>query len=181
MDVFFCWIALSVVAYGMYVVAYLLESRVPSFTKFDERHVPIWRKQSRAFLPGDLGLALFIAAATPKWPSWWSGVLGIAACFITLWALRNLTYNKDDYTRAEWNSWSKRYHDYVISFLFAFTAVTWWFPIIIRQEDIRSTLLVTALIGLAIWIGGVVYDLIVKQVPNEWQHPKHARPIWQTS
>lgn len=189
MEVFLIWLGLTCVAYFMYVVAVIYEDRWPSLTAFDRRHVPVWRHQSRAFLPGDAGLALFIAAA-PKSFSLPYAVAGVAACFIALWSLRNVTYDRDgdDYDLAAWNSPSKRYHDYIVCFVFAFTATLWWLPALVSAVlwllsvlrlpsismplvDVSTQALVLGLAGLAVWVIGLAWDGVKKQVPNPLQHP----------
>lgn len=163
----------------MYVVAFVFESRTPSFTKFDENHTPVWRKQSKAFLPGDFGLALFIAAATPKWPtSYWSVAVGLLVCVAAFVGLRFVTYKPSDYTKSAWNSPSKRYHDYVISSVFAFTAVTWWWPINLLQESTSQWQIMAAAVGFAVWLAGLAIDGVFKQVPNKYQHPSVYSARW---
>ena len=54
------WLGVSAVSYAMFLVAYVFESRRPG--GIGPGRVPVWRYQSRAFLPGDFGLALFITS-----------------------------------------------------------------------------------------------------------------------
>ncbi|RYZ88781.1 MAG: hypothetical protein EOP06_10375 [Proteobacteria bacterium] len=180
MEILLTWAALTIVIYCIYIVAIVYESRRPSLKIFDKHHMPIWRYQSRAFLPGDAGLALFVAAA-PKSFSWTFAVAGAVACLIALWVIRNVTYDKngDDYDLAAWNSPSKRYHDYVVCFVLAFTATVWWSPILLQQMHISAQALMIGIAGLSVWLAGLLWDGIKKQVPNKFQHPTEYHPfLW---
>ena len=164
----------------MYAVAYLFESRTPSLTIFDDKHVPVWHMQSRAFLPGDFGLAAFVAAASPKLPtSPRATFVAVIAFLIAFIVLRYGTYKPSHYKKAAWNSWSKRYHDYVIASVFTFTAVTWWWPIFSGQEAIGVWQIIFALSGIIVWLAGLVWDSVKKQVPNDYQHPVNGMPLWR--
>lgn len=53
------WLGLSTIPYAMFLVAYVFESRLPGI---GPDRIPVWRYQSRAFLPGDFGLTLFVTS-----------------------------------------------------------------------------------------------------------------------
>lgn len=179
-EILISWLVLSAIAYGMYVVAYVFESRTPSLSKFDEYHVPVQRNQSKAFLPGNFGLAAFIAAASPKLPT--SPHVVYAAVALSIIASLFVRYIVDfpsDYKKGARNSPSKRYRDYLITSVYTFTAVTWWWPIIALLEHIDFWQIALAAVGLLTWLGCLVWNDKVKQVPNQYQYPAESKPCWR--
>ncbi len=174
----------SFTAYGMYIVAYLFESRLPGRGPND---VPVWYQQSRAFMPGDFGLALLVAVGvyyrgdvTVGWAeSAWFKVLSIAVGIVTFLASRKFLYTPRDYPPEAWRSPSKRYHDIVMFFAFCTVAVYVCLPAYFMTswtETVLSKLL--GLFGLAVWIVGNVCDFKNDEVPNARQHPSVYEPIW---
>lgn len=168
------WLLMSLVPYGMYAVAYILESRIPG------RDVAIWRGQSKAFVPGDAGLALFIAVANPSdRVSLRRRVAGLLLGLVSLAALRRLTYKPEDYTVNQWKSPSKLYHDLVVCVFFGYLVVVRALPF--YTERPVSDALVQKMIGAAgivTWVSGVVWDETHDEVPNYYQHPEVWWPIW---
>ncbi|RYF28988.1 MAG: hypothetical protein EOO17_03160 [Chloroflexi bacterium] len=168
------WLLMSLVPYGMYAVAYVLESRKPG------RDVAIWRGQSKAFVPGDAGLALFIAVAKPGGRvSPRRHVAGLFLGLVSLVALRRLTYRPEDYTVNQWRSPSKLYHDLVVCVLFGYLVVVRALPFYAGRpvSDALLQKLVGAS-GVLIWASGVIWDESHDEVPNYYQHPDVWWPIW---
>jgi len=174
----------SFTAYGMYIVAYLFESRLPGRGPND---IPVWYQQSRAFMPGDFGLALLVAVSvycrgnvTVGWAeSAWFKVLPIAVGIVTFLASRKFLYTPRDYPPEAWRSPSKRYHDIVMFFAFCAVAVYVCLPAYFMtswSETVLSKLL--GLLGLAVWSVGNVCDFKNDEVPNARQHPSVYEPIW---
>ena len=173
------WLVLSLVPYAMYAVAYLFESRVPG------RDVPIWRGQSKAFVPGDLALALAFAAAmtnkpvkpvTPR-----SHAIGLVIGVLALIVVRRVTYKPGDYTIEAWRSPSKLYHDVVICVLFGWLGFTRMTPFYRTPQSEQTALKVLGLLAMSVWVSGVVWDELHDEVPNPRQHPTIYRPIWQSA
>ncbi len=176
--VFVTWTLLVVAAYGMYAVAYVFERRTPSWAVLGRDYVPVWRGQSKAFFPGDAGLALAVAVARPSWPQHWSAYcLAVVVCAAAHYGLRRVTYREEDYTPAEWRSPSKRYHDYVVAYCFATFAVLFWWAAI-ERGGIEWWQYLLLGVGLLIWLVGLAYDAIRREVPNRFQHPDSWRPLW---
>lgn len=179
------WIGVATVPYGMYLVAWVFESRPPG------RGVPIWRGQSKAFVPGDLGLSLAAAvgiwlAVRQGWPgwalTWWWLALGAAASATALYVGRRVLYSKDDYTYRQWNSPSKRYHDVVMFGVFPALAFVFVLPVYLQPwGGIGLTLRVIGLLGIALWLVGVAWDATHHEVPNPNQHPDRWRSLWDNS
>lgn len=119
----------AVISYGMYVIAWLFESRSPGDKPGVK--VPVWRYQSKAFMPGDFGLSLLVATGvwlhaqvTIGWAtSIWFGLVSLLAGLAIFIIARRFMYTPRDYTKEAWNSPSKRYHDGVMFFGFAGTAM----------------------------------------------------------
>lgn len=176
------------IPYGMYLVAYIFEGRRIG-RGLD--NVPLWRDQSKAFMPGDIGLALFLAVGAyyanlgvnPGWSSarWYLAVC-VGFSVIVFVSARVFFYRPEDYTPTAWGSPSKVYHDYVMygffTFLLAYVAVPVYFATQ-WHADVVCRLL--GLLGLSIWILGMVYDLVYDEVPNQRQHPTRYQPIWRQS
>ena len=167
---FWQWLLLSALAYAMFAVAYVFESRLPF------RDVPVWRLQSKAFLPGDLSFAFCIALSTPSWPTLRLGVIGLVVAVGVVTFLRVTA--KKDYGRARMSP-SKLYHDYIVSSVFAFLLVIGWWPVLSGDENLAGWWIAAAAIGMGIWLVGMVWDITTKTVPNPQQHPDDWRPIWR--
>lgn len=171
------WLVMSLVPYAMYAVAYVFESRVPG------RDVPVWRGQSKAFVPGDLALSLFMAAPgkSVRPVSFRRHVVGVVVGVAALIAVRRLTYKPTDYTPEAWRSPSKLYHDVAICMLFGWLGVTRVTPFYLSDWSQATARKILGLLGLAVWMGGLVWDETHDEVPNSRQHPTHYRPIWSAA
>ncbi len=179
------WAGIAAVPYAMYLVAWLFESRKPGN---GPRDVPVWRDQSRAFLPGGFGLSLAVTVvilaevSRPAWASnWWWILASLLAGVLVFYIGRRVMYSPSDYTPQAWKSPSKRWHDFVM--FFGFTAAVCYlfvpslFGGFFSQENYPLVLLMIS--GLGFWVYGVIYDVIQKQVPNKRQHPTNYKPIWK--
>lgn len=179
------WTALP---YGMFLVAYLFEGRRIGKGPND---VPLWKDQSRAFVPGDFGLALFVTVAlyyyaqgvTTSWSqSWW--YLAVCVLFTTALyvSVRRFAYTPRHYTPDAWRSPSKRYHDYVVFLLFASVAARFCVPFYFATTWTDNTLSrLFGLFGLSLWILGNVCDFMSDETPNRRQHPDTYQPVWRRS
>lgn len=184
------WVSFLIAAaipYAMFLVAYVFEGRRIGNGPDD---VPFWKGQSRAFMPGDIGLALFVAVAAYHslvltMPSWTSSYwfIGICLCFgaLVFTVARTFFYSKEDYTIQQWNSPTKVYHDYVMYWLFASVLAYVCVPAYLltpwASENVLSKQL--GVFGFAVWLLGMVYDITHDEVPNARQHPKEWQPIWR--
>lgn len=179
------WVSLivaNIISYAMYLVAYVLESRVPG------KDAPIWRYQSKAYVPGDFGLSLMVAvglyirtsSATVEWADsrWYLGLCCVIGLLVYNFA-RKFLFTDKDYTWGAWRSPSKRYHDKVMFFGFCSAALYICLPAYFFTETVLTVKLI-GLFGLLIWIGGNVYDAVTKETPNQYQHPSVYLPIWKT-
>lgn len=177
------WMGISAISYTMYLVAWIFESRKPGSGPND---VPVWRGQSKAFLPGDFGLGLAVTTTlwmphqTPDWSrSWWWTLVSFAAGATVYYVGRRVAYKPEDYTPQAWRSPSKRWHDLVM--FFGFTTVSFMFVVpklIISFGDPTNQTWV-AVTGIVFWMVLGVWDLVSKETPNPRQHPTHYRPIWR--
>ncbi len=173
MQVFWYWVVLSAVAYMMYFVAYVFESRVPF------RDVPLWKHQSRAFFPGDIGLSLFIAVAAPfQMRSVWLLIGGIVLAVVAFFVVRHVTYSPNSYTKQAWKSPSKLWHDFVVCSVYGFLAVTMCVPFYFSSWSDNWNLKLLGLAGLSVWLIGAAADEMGTNVPSHWQHPTRYWPIW---
>jgi hypothetical protein len=178
------WLGVSAIPYAMYLVAFVFESRKPGIGPND---VPVWKDQSRAFMPGDFGLALaatsaiFMNGATPDWSSeWWWLTLSLFAGYSAFMLGRRFFYSEKDYTKQQWNSPSKRWHDFVMFFGFTFVATALLVPkLIVGFGEPNPILSATFSLGMLVWGVGVVYDTVTGHVPNPRQHPSEWKPIWK--
>ena len=180
------FLVISAIPYGMYLVAYLFESRRPGNGPND---IPIWKGQSRAFLPGDFGLALFVTA----WLQYRPGLLTtdlqrvgvsfvstiIAVLVYTL--ARKYGYKESDYTPEAWRSPTKVYHDAVMFGGFTLVAAFICLPVLFLADwSTAGLVLWLGLFGLAVWGLGNLYDFTHSETPNDRQHPSVWKPIWKS-
>lgn len=183
----FYWLLLSLVPYFMYVIAYIWESRTPGYGK---GKVPVWKGQSRAFLPGDFGLALFLAIGLDlytlgdvfQWMTSYVYIVLAGPVFATIVFTvgRKVLYNPNDYTPEAWRSPSKLWHDGVMFILVAALAAVFALPGYFSHFNVSNVVLIGfGLSGLILWVLGLAYDAWKKQVPNQYQHPSTWKPIWK--
>ena len=103
-------------------------------------------------------------------------VLAIIATIIG----RRVLYKENSYTKKEWNSLTKRYHDAVMYAMFPFLVVLWCVPgYCFGFRFGKWQILAVGFIGLSVWIAGIVWDVVSKEVPNKFQHQTTGKPIWQ--
>lgn len=178
----FTLLAFNLVAYGMFLVAYVFESRVIGVD------LPIWRNQSKAYLPGDFGLSIVVAVGLNirqnSTIQWTNTIWFLCLCFgiglFSYFGARKFLYTPKHYTRIAWESPSKRYHDKVMFFGFCTTAVYICLPAYFFTNG-HLFVKIFGLFGLVVWIGGIAYDIITKETPNKYQHPNECYlPIWKT-
>lgn len=182
----YTFIAISAVPYGIYPVAYVLEDRRPGNGPND---IPVWKDQSRAFMPGDFGLALLVTVnlyfrqdVTASWASafWFKGLalfIGVATYVLA----RRYLYTPREYSIGAWNSPSKRYHDVVMFFGFCVAAVYVCLPVYLATGLWTTAFLakLVGVFGLALWVAGNIYDFTHDETPNRRQHPDTYEPRWQ--
>lgn len=179
------FVGISAIPYALYLVAYVFESRRPGDGPND---VPVWKDQSRAFMPGDFGLALMVAVClqyrgdvTARWAtSGWSAIAALSIGLGVFLFARRFLYTPKDYSRRAWNSPSKLWHDFVMFLLFSAVAAYVCVPVYLTTD--WKTLVLAKLIslfGLALWCLGNVYDFTHHETPNSRQHPSTYRPIWR--
>jgi hypothetical protein len=168
----------------MYAIAIVFESRFPV------KDVPVWHQQSKAYLPGDSGLALMVAIGICLRPyskaDWISDPWFLVSCYTIGWVIyylaRKFLYTSSHYGRIAWRSPSKQYHDVVMFLIFSATAIYVCLPAYFLSPW-RGFISVKALglFGLLIWIGGNIYDFTHDEVPNNKQHPvTYYRNIFKT-
>lgn len=168
------WLALSLKPYAIYLVGYIFESRVPG------RDMPIIKDQSLAFLPGEAGLALFVAAAEKVRPtSTTRHIAGLLLGIVAFVVVRRVTYSPSDYSAEAWRSPTKLYHDVVICGVFGYLIVTRALPFYAGTRfDHKPLQKLLGFAGFAMWAVGVVWDELHDVVPNSRQHPSEWRPVW---
>ncbi|MGV9001973.1 MAG: hypothetical protein ACOH18_03375 [Candidatus Saccharimonadaceae bacterium] len=181
------FLGISAVPYAMYPVAYIFESRLPGL---GVNNVPVWKDQSRAYMPGDFGLALVVTVClqyrasemTPWTNSLWFKLASTLVGIATFLLARRFLYTPKEYSISAWNSPSKRYHDFVMYFLFCAVAVYVCLPVyfIVNWSE-HWAVHVFGLMGLAVWIAGNIYDFTHNEIPNNRQHPDEYVPIWHRS
>ena len=176
------FLALTVVSYGLYLVAWLFESRIPLVD------TPVWKDQSKAFMPGDAGLSLLVAVGIWHYGQveigWQQSVLtalfALGIAVVTFVIARRFLYTSNDYTREAWNSPSKLYHDYVMYVLFCWLAVWVCIPAYLFTDWTGNLLTkLVGVFGLSLWVAGNAWDFTHDEVPNPRQHPTIYKPIWK--
>ena len=180
------WFSLSLIPYGMYLVSFIFKGQKPGYGL---NKIPVWKGQSKAFFPGDLGLTLFLTVGfylfsnientiivNFQWLVFGGLVLAIIATIIG----RRVLYKENSCTKKEWNSLTKRYHDAVMYAMFPFLVVLWCVPgYCFVFSSSKWQILAVGFIGLSVWIAGIVWDVVSKEVPNKFQHQTTGKPIWQ--
>lgn len=177
---------LSAVPYvGMYGVAIVFESRFPGL---GPGRTPVWTGQSRAFLPGEAGLALMVAvmweyrsrAQVPSWTHTARFMLISEVVMVLVFVLvRKYLYTPRDYTPEAWRSPSKRYHDVVMYLLFGWLVLVVCAPVLLFGDwSVGTMAKLLGLAGLVVWIAGNVWDFTHDETPNDLQHPTKYVPIW---
>lgn len=185
--------ALSIFIYGSFFgVAWAFENRKVTRRSLHfvggrfirSRDVPVWRGQSRAFLPGDFGLAFVVASCIifrtqlglPGWVELVIAVVSLGIGVFTFKVARKVFYTQDDY-KESWNSPTKLWHDFVMYILFCALLADVCLPVwigLIWNPDWRLVALVGFLVALVLWGGGMVIDLSKRgkrQIAKELQHP----------
>lgn len=168
------WLVTSLMPYAIYLVGYVLESRLPG------RDMPILKDQSLAFLPGEAGLAMFVAAAEKVRPtSTARHVAGLLLGLVAFIVIRRVTYSPSDYSAQAWRSPTKLYHDVVICGVFGYLVVVRALPFYVGTRfDHNPLQKLLGISGLVVWAAGVVWDELHDVVPNDRQHPTEWKPIW---
>lgn len=169
----------SFVAYAMYLVAFLFESRVPF------RDIPVWKDQSRAFLPGDFCLAFTMAVGAYSYPAditSWAMLaffaVGLIVGIVVYIVARRYVSTDNDYSKEAWNSPSKKYHDRVMYFFFAGILIAIGIPGYFVSPYAPEKWL--GLVGLTIWASLNLWDYTHKIDPRKQrQHPNVYWPIWE--
>lgn len=168
------------VTYGMmFLIGFFLESRIPG------RDMPIWKYQSKAFLPGDAGLSLMVATAACYVPQGFmqTGVsriismVGFVSGIMVFFIARKFLYTPKDYSYQAWHSPTKLWHDYVMFFGFTVAAVCICIPGYLMSLWINGKLI--GITGFLIWVVGNIWDFTHNEIPNEYQHPTNYQPIWR--
>lgn len=183
----FWWtfIGISAIPYALYGVAYVFESRHPGNGPND---VPVWKDQSRAFMPGGFGLALMVAVClqyhsqvkgwtTSPWVAVFAGLIGVGMFVVARTYEIILPYR---YLRTAWLSPSKRYYDFVTYLLFPFAFIDICLPVYLAASWTMLALVnLLGLLGLAVWVLGVVDDEQQTHSTRTLRFPMEYRPIWQ--
>jgi len=178
------WLGIVAIPYFMYVVAWVFESRRPGRGPDD---APVWKDQSRAFLPGDAFLTtavvtiIFLPKAGPDWGhQWWWIVVSVLTGIAMFLTGRKVTYSPSDYTPQAWKSPSKRWHDFVMFFGFTTVVFALLVPKLITNfnaEQLQSYFTVALCVGTWVWFA--IDDAIIGDVPNPRQHPTVWQPLWK--
>jgi hypothetical protein len=169
------WLVASLQPYAIYLVGYVFESRLPG------RDMPVLKDQSLAFLPGEAGLALFVAAAEKVRPTTLARhIAGLLLGLVAFIVIRYITYSPSDYSAKAWWSPTKIYHDVVICGVFGYLVVVRALPFYTGTRfGYMFAQKVLGLTGLAVWATGVVWDEFHDIVPNSRQHPSEWKSIWR--
>lgn len=179
------WFVLSLIPYGMYIAAYLLGGQKPGYGL---NKVPVWKGQSKAFLPGDLGLTLFLTVGFKLFLQsrdestigiQWLILAAVILSLVTSFVGKRVLYSKSSYSESSWNSLTKRYHDGVMFATFPFLVVLWGVPgYYFGISTGKWRIIAVGFFGLAFWVAGLIWDALSKEVPNEFQHQAGGKPIW---
>lgn len=163
----------------MYLIGYVLESRVPG------KDMPIWKNQSKAFFPGDAGLALLVATGACFIPQGFTQtniaklllIIALTSGVLVFILARKFLYTPKDYSVQAWNSPTKLWHDYVMFFGFTVVAFQVCVPGYLLTPWNDNKLIGIA--GLMVWIFGNIWDFTHDEIPNKFQHPTIYQPIWK--
>jgi steroid 5-alpha reductase family enzyme len=165
---------------SVYGVGYVLESRVPGN---GPHNIPVWRDQAKAFVLGDIGLALLLAVAVylgQHDARGWMLLVGTVIGGLVYMLARRLTYTPADYKLRAWNSPSKKGHDRVMYIVYVALLVTFSVPAYFTSWSGGVAERLVGLAGLLLWVVCMVIDLLGDEVPNDRQHPTVYQPIWTT-
>jgi hypothetical protein len=177
-------IAWVVTPLGMILVGLVFESRL----------VPLWRNQSKAFIPGDIGLGVVVATGWYMYPqipdgSFWSSgrialLIAPIVCILICFVMRKQV-DVNVYSRGALNSPTKRYHDYFLYLLYMWFLVAISAPAILfgtTWSGENLTVKLHALVWFAVWLTGMVVDLQDPRMKHKitQMHVAVYRPIWRT-
>lgn len=170
-------VCIFIVYVMFYFIAYVFESRLPG------KDVPIWRNQSKAFIPGDTGLSILVAVGVYYFPKSFlstnEAILLLTASssigVVVFSVARKYLYTPRDYSPEAWKSPTKIWHDVVMFWMFT-TAVI--FVCVPSYIYIPFSAKVFGLSGLVLWLLGNAWDFTHHEIPNNFQHPTLYMPIW---
>lgn len=156
------------------VVGIICESRV----------VPLWRNQSRAFMPGDLALGVTFATGWYLHPRFDPTllVIGLVAGVVLLCLMRRKFDGTNNYPLPTLRSPTKVYHDYVLYIGYVAALVSVAVPgILMSSWSDAMPLKVIGLIAFVVWLSGLVADGLDPDMPRKRKlmHVSDWRPIWR--
>lgn len=161
---------------------------------FESRIVPIWKNQSRGFMPGDIALGVMFAIGWYLYPqvpeeSFWASakmpIIGLFVGALTCTLMRTKFDGENHYSPAELRSHTKRFHDYVLYIVYLTAIIAICVPSILfgtswsgDNWEIKRL----AVFMLAIWVVGMAIDGFDRKMPEKRKkmHVAAYDPIWVT-
>lgn len=169
----------------------------------ESRIIPIWKHQSRAFIPGDLALLVTVASVFAFWHSefvpksgtmWWfifsynsSISRSMYYCILFVEMVIIISFNlymiKKDHKRYHYRSVkspTKWWHDYLGFAYIPFVILRRGIPVIIPYEVNVFSIMVW--VSLAFYAAMVVWDSYRPATSEDvyLRHPDDWAPIWKT-
>lgn len=186
----FWWTFVLVCAapYTMILVAILFESRFPGA---GANRLPLWRGQSKAYLPGALGLAFMVTTclylrSKIEFNVTLSVLLGLASIglgVVVFYVMRKLM-NSQESRKRSWRSPSKVWHDFVAFFLFTaalfYVCIPVWSAALIIEPQWQLPCLLGIGVAAVFWGGGMLYDrLFPERLDATRRHPDQWEWFWR--
>ena len=176
-------ISLLVTPIGMILVGIVLESRI----------VPLWRNQSKAFIPGDIGLGVMLATGWYLYPQipagnfWGSAIMpliGLWVGVLTCYLMRTKFDGENNYPRLALRSPTKRYHDFVLYIGYLAAIITICVPAILFGTTWNGNFEVkmVGFIGFGVWLAGMAQDATDPDMSSksEKMHVVDYQPLRRT-
>lgn len=176
-------VSLLVTPIGMIFVGIVLESRV----------VPLWRNQSKAFIPGDIGLGVMFATGWYLYPQipagnfWGSAVMpftGLCIGCFTCYLMRTEFDGENNYPLRALKSPTKRYHDFVLYIGYLAAIITICVPAILFGTTWNGNFeaKMVGVMSFTVWLVGMVRDAAdpKMQEKSKKMHVVNYQPIWKT-
>ena len=159
------------------LVAFVFESRVP----------PLWKFQSRAFMPGDIFLGVTFACgwylyADVTEGSIWRSPVFVVACLVAsslVYLAARCWFDAPRYEGiGDAYSPTKYYHDVVLYIGYGGGLFIVCLPALMSPAWSNITTLMVG--SLAVWVCGLVYDgLHLTAEDSSKMHPCGTKPLWK--
>ncbi|MBI3494894.1 hypothetical protein HY004_02855 [Candidatus Saccharibacteria bacterium] len=155
--------------------------------------MPLWREQSKAFIPGDIGLGVMLATGWYLYPQisagsvWGSAIMPFTGLWVgcfTCYLMRTKFDGENNYPLRALRSPTKRYHDFLLYIGYLAVIITICVPAILFGTSWSGNFEVkmVGVTGFAIWLAGMALDATDPKMPEKSKkmHVTDYQPIWKT-